>query len=190
LQRFISNHFVLLWQSVITSIHKFSLVPFEFSFSFWITFHFSVLPCFQFTSKVQSTVKFYDWWLLLKYGLAHKKVDDGFSSCYVYQELMKRKFELSPFIAAICILCFSLLSWSSKQILNIVSNLGRQLVGLQLVTEMKLYCVCVFEWFKGFIWGCERTLKVIQGMGVCQLHENQKQLQKCVNFWPDIIECP
>jgi hypothetical protein len=48
----------------------------------------------------------------------------------------------------------------------------------------------VFEWFKGFIWGCERTLKVIQGMGVYKLLKNQKQVQKCVNIWPDIIEWP
>jgi hypothetical protein len=40
-------------------------------------------------------------------------------------------------------LYFSLL-WSSKQTLNIVSNLGQQLVGLQLVAEMKLYGICVF----------------------------------------------
>jgi hypothetical protein len=53
-----------------------------------------------------------------------------------------------------------------------------------------LVCMYVFEWFKGFMWGCERTLKMIQGMGGYQMLEIQKQLQKHVNLWLETNEWP
>jgi hypothetical protein len=53
------------------------------------------------------------------------------------------------------------------------------MICLKLVIEMNIYCVCMFvNCFKRFLWGYERTLQMIQGMGGYQMLELQKQLQK------------
>jgi hypothetical protein len=46
-----------------------------------------------------------------------------------------------------------------------------------------------FVWFKRFREGHE-SLKMIQGMGGCQLHRMQKRLYKFVNYWPGSVEWP
>jgi len=73
--------------------------------------------------------------------------------------IMKRKFQLSPFICSSCVYFVSF--FVMKQQANIKYCFKPRTTASRLATGCRneaVWHMCVFEWFKGFIWGCERIL--------------------------------